>query len=305
MARGNPIKVLRSTRANLDAQRAANGLIAGEPYLITDEGRFAVATAVNAYVDFARLSELTSALAQAPKGHIYGLTLSNNASDMTNDIDIAAGEAASDDGFMIRLPSSITKRLDAAWLVGSGNGGLDAGSIADGTYHVWVIQRSDTGVVDVLFSTSASAPTMPASYDRKRRIGSILRKSGAILAFSQRGDEFLWAGGPIADAASVAISSTASLHALTVPTGIKVDALFVAAGYNGSLANRLILISSPDQADVAPGATGQIGISAAGAWAPSALRIRTNTSGQVRARGDTTLALSIGTHGFIDRRGRD
>lgn len=61
MARGNQIKVLRSTRANLDAQRAANGLIAGEPYLITDEGRLAVATAVNAYVDFARLSELTSA----------------------------------------------------------------------------------------------------------------------------------------------------------------------------------------------------------------------------------------------------
>ncbi|MBN9035448.1 MAG: hypothetical protein J0H53_05215 [Rhizobiales bacterium] len=60
MARGNPIKVLRATRANLDAQRAANGLIAGEPYLITDESRFAVATAVNAYVDFPKLSELAT-----------------------------------------------------------------------------------------------------------------------------------------------------------------------------------------------------------------------------------------------------
>lgn len=68
MARGNTIKVLRTTRANLDSQKAASGLIAGEPYLITDEDRFAVATAVNAYVDFARLSEMSPNAATLTSG---------------------------------------------------------------------------------------------------------------------------------------------------------------------------------------------------------------------------------------------
>ncbi len=66
------------------------------------------------------------------KGRSAASTLSNNA-DATNDIDIAVGEAASDGAtpFLMTLASSITKRLDAAWSVGTGNGGLDTGSIAN------------------------------------------------------------------------------------------------------------------------------------------------------------------------------
>ena len=88
-------------------------------------------------------------------GYRYGCTIANNAGDATNDIDIAAGIWADDTGaVLLRLASGITKRLDAAWAVGSGNGGLDTGSIANTTYHLWLIMRSDTGVVDVLFSAS-------------------------------------------------------------------------------------------------------------------------------------------------------
>ena len=58
MARQQTIKFLRTTRANLDAQKAASGLLVGEPYLITDESRIAIATAVNDYVDFAKESEI-------------------------------------------------------------------------------------------------------------------------------------------------------------------------------------------------------------------------------------------------------
>jgi deoxyribose-phosphate aldolase len=57
MARNIPIKMIRTTRAALNAQSSASGLLIGEPYLITDENRFAVATAANAYQDFAKLSE--------------------------------------------------------------------------------------------------------------------------------------------------------------------------------------------------------------------------------------------------------
>ena len=137
------------------------------------------------------ISSTSNVLRAQFKGHINGLTLSNNATDATNDIDIAAGEAAEDSGgILIKLSSGLTKRLDAAWAVGTNQGGLDTGSIANTTYHVWLIQRSDTGVVDALFSTSPSSPTMPANYDLKRRIGAIVRVSAAIKAFYQYGDVF-------------------------------------------------------------------------------------------------------------------
>lgn len=92
------------------------------------------------------------------RGHIAGLTLSNNASDATNDIDIADGEAR--DTTNVRtmvLSSGLTKRLDAAWQAGTGNGGLDSGTIANATYHVHLIENPNstpTPTLDVIFSLS-------------------------------------------------------------------------------------------------------------------------------------------------------
>ena len=51
---------------------------------------------------------------------------------------------------------------------------MDTGSVANNTwYHVHLIKRPVTGVVDVLFSLSATAPTLPTSYTIFRRIGSM------------------------------------------------------------------------------------------------------------------------------------
>ncbi len=165
---------------------------------------------------------------RAPKGHISGLTISNDATDPTNDINIAPGEAASDGTipYLMIVGAFITKRLDAAWAVGSGNGGLDTGTIANTTYHVWVIQRSDTGVVDALFSTSATSPTMPSGYDRKRRIGAFVRRSGVIEPFIQLSRSRFEYKSAITDRSSTsALSST--LIALSVPTGVSVRPILV------------------------------------------------------------------------------
>lgn len=162
---------------------------------------------------------------RVPRGHINGLTLSNNATDATNDIDIATGEAASDGTipYLMVLGSALTKRLDASWAVGSGNGGLDTGTVAaTGSYFVWLIQRSDTGVVDALLSASATSPTMPSGYDRKRRIGSFIRRSSANVAFTQRGKRFTLTT-PILTFQSTSTRAAAAL-ALDVPVGIAVKA---------------------------------------------------------------------------------
>jgi hypothetical protein len=255
-----------------------------------------------------------------PRGHIYGLTLSNNSTDATNDIDIAIGEAASDDAvpILIKLASGLTKRLDAAWAVGTGNGGwLDGASMPNGTGHAFTIRRSDTGVVDVGFSASLT-PTLPTNYDQKRRIGSIIRVSGAILAFSQNDDEFLLGtvDPTLTEAAGGNPGSSAILRACQVPSGIKVEAL-LGVGLRDQSADGavVLLLTSPDQTDVvaAIGASGTRfslttdNESGNDARAAGEFRKRTDTSRQVRFRlsgSDGDISYSFCTYGWIDTRGK-
>lgn len=141
---------------------------------------------------------------------VLGLGISN-AADADHDITIAAGSARDTTNIdTLVLAAAITKRLDASWAVGTGNGGLDTGSIdASKAYAVWLIKRSDTGVVDALLSLSGTAPTMPAGYDLKRRVGWITTDSSAnIFRFKQRGDRFDFVTLPGKDMDSVACTST-------------------------------------------------------------------------------------------------
>ena len=254
--------------------------------------------------DTGELAEVRAKVAFVPRGHLYGLTLSNNVTDATNDIDIAAGEAGSEDSTstLMTLGSALTKRLDAAWAVGSGNGGLDTGSIANTTYHVWLIRRPDTGVVDALFSASATAPTMPANYTQKRRIGSIIRAAGAIVAFTQQGDEFLRS--VVAQDITTTVGTTAALFTLSLPVGVKVEAMV--EGFIFRSGTSALLLTSPDQADTAPTTGGPAtAVNDANVSGSFQRNVLTNTSGQIRARSSVAAtSIWIATTGWIDRRGR-
>ena len=241
---------------------------------------------------------------------ISGLTISNNASDATNDIDIAVGEASdSTNVYIMTLGSALIKRLDTTWVVGTNQGGLDTGVVGNSVYHVFLIMRSDTMVVDVLFSLSATAPTMPTGYDYKRRIASFVRLAGANKAFSQFGDQFLWLA-PVRDVNNTADHTTAQTGTLTVPTGIKVDAIISGLVNDNGTGNNAVLVTSIDQTDQAvdlsdaPGATWS-GNNEAAYIAGSPIRMRTNTSAQIRYRANSaTLDTIIITHGWVDYRGR-
>lgn len=155
-------------------------------------------------------------------GFLFGLTLSNDVTTPNTVLDIAAGSATAvgTTSFMA-LAAAITKSIGAVWAVGTGNGGLDTGAVAVGTwYHVYLIERPDTGVVDVLFSLSATAPTMPTNYTLKRRIGSIKTDgSSHILAFEQfPGGVFKWVTPPT-DRSSTS-SAASALLALSIPLGL-------------------------------------------------------------------------------------
>lgn len=262
----------------------------------------------------ADLTAIAAAGVAILSNYMSGLAISNNVTDPTNDIDIAVGVCmnSTNAGFMA-LASSLTKRLDAAWAVGSGNGGLDTGSIANAVYHIHLIKRVDTRVVDALFSLSATSPTLPASYTLSRRIGSIIRSGATILAFVQVGDVFTL-GTAVADISATDPGTSAVTRTLTVPTGIVVEAFgTVSLSHQSTSANRTVLISALTIVDATPSIVGSRTMafgsqSTAGTYRDTApFRVFTNTSAQLRSRvstSDANTVLTIVTDGWVDQRGR-
>jgi hypothetical protein len=70
MARNSTLQVIRATRAALDAQAANNNLIVGEPYLITDEGRFAIGLSASSYQAMATQAEAGGTQAEPDEYYI-------------------------------------------------------------------------------------------------------------------------------------------------------------------------------------------------------------------------------------------
>jgi hypothetical protein len=180
----SPIPIVKNSPAGPVAL-ASGDLVAGNSYFIQYS---------SALASFQLLLSIAPATPTGEflRGYISGLILTRNGADPVNDIDFAAGSAGSDGTTpaLMTLNSTLTKRIDAPWAVGNNQGGLDTGTVADGVYYCYEIQRSDTGVTDGLLSLSSTAPTMPANYDRKRIIGSFARVSGTNnlpRSYSQQG----------------------------------------------------------------------------------------------------------------------
>ena len=161
-------------------------------------------------------------------------TLSNNVGDSTNDIDFASG-AASDlsttaTGLIWVACAALTKQLDANWAVGTNQGMRYSGAaIANTTYHVWAAW-TDAGVQDYYADPSAvqatvlghlQAETGGSSYTHIRRIGSILRTGGAIKAFIQIGNYFVWKT-PVEDVADATYSGSATVTLASLPAGLTI-----------------------------------------------------------------------------------
>lgn len=287
---------------------AANGryIIIYDPAYNSAAGAWVIINPEKQTLD-ADLTAVATTGLDAFSGLLSGLTLSNGT-DATNDINIAVGIAI--DGTnakFMKLGSAITKQLDAAWAVGTNQGGLDTGAIANTTYFMWLILRSDTGVVDVLFSASATSPTMPANYDYKCRIGAIVRTGGSIKAFTQVKNTFWWTT-PTADAGSSNPGTSALTGTLTVPVGIVVEAITNWSWFNTNAGAAQVFfyvspLTSTDSAATANAFSFSMYEDSAKGGMGGQLRVPTNTSGQIRYRSSTTSAnISIIelTLGFTD-----
>jgi hypothetical protein len=244
------------------------------------------------------------------QGQLWGLRLSNNAGDATNDIDISTGGAIDLNATTyLSLASALTKRLDATWVTGTNQGGRSSSlSISDTTWHVFLILVS--GVVDVGFDTSVTGSNLVTDHGatKVRRIGSILREGGSIVSFNQIADYF-FRSTPIQSVSTANPGTSAVTATLHTPLGIVTQAIvFAFITDTTPTVTKYLYLSSLDQTDTVPAdnastvATETTAVSAIGSDL-----IKTNTSSQIRYRlstSDADISVKLNTHGWIDTRGQ-
>ena len=170
------------------------------------------------------------------ENHISGLVLSNGT-NADHDIDISTGscfDSTNTTGMF--LTSVLTKQIDVAWAVGNA-GGMFTGTVANDTiYHKFLIKRSDTGVVDAGFDTSATAANKPANYDYYRWLGWVKTAPAAttIIPGNWIGNsnqlEFWFKARYSLATGLNQTSYTAQATTGAIPSGIVSDALFGVTG---------------------------------------------------------------------------
>lgn len=245
-----------------------------------------------------------------PAGHINGLEISNNAADLDHDITLAAGSCRSDDNTADIVVSAdiVGVPMDTTFSDVNG-GGLRATETLplNGTVHMFVIDNPDSdSITPKLLGSASINPPLPAGYSIKRRVGSV-RTDGAnnIIRFRQTGDYFYL--NPFVIDVSTVSFPTSAFQALTVPTGIQVQAIVQinldASSFNIGTAANIQEIGTPS-----PPAPSSIGggavITVANGFAASVVPIVTRASaGDVLVRvsqNNANLRVSIATLGWRD-----
>jgi len=279
-----------------------SGTVLGSPFVINRKsGLIAVAAdpidalgvATKQYVDNR---------AVVLRNYIAGLRLQYTGATTFN---VYAGQAASDDNtVMMTRPGNLAKTT-AAWVAGNG-GSLDTGTIGVGNwYHVFLIQRLDTGNTDILISLSLTSPTMPANYTKRRRIGTLLHNGGVLTSFLQDGDYFYWS---VPFNTPTAIATTPTLRGVYVPTGVSVVAMLnVNFNFGGSTDLQMYHWNPAlGGGAINQGRLGNImGLTSTTGIAGS-MQVRTDVNGQIYNYCNLVPASYTGyTEGYIDNRGKD
>jgi len=250
------------------------------------------------------------------QGFINGLITSRNVTTPNTHIDIGAGSSWVGDR-IIQNVAVFTKRLDAIWLAGSGNGGLFSGARAANTwYHLFILRNDTTGAIDFGFDTSVSAANRPVGWTARLIWSLRTDASSNIIPYSQTGDVCTWVTPPI-DLNSVGGISSASGTLYTISTPLGLSCLVqIYVGANGS-AGQLHYVSSPATADLAVsnfaigGRYTTFSFNSASVFEgtlASTLSLFTNTASQIRVRAFNSAVsadvISIVTNFFTHPRGR-
>lgn len=160
----------------------------------------------------------------ATRGFIDGLQfvwLGNQAT-----FRVTAGACSSDDNTGLIVLPQTDIRANALF---AGGGNLDTGAVAQRWYHVFAIDNATFTSPSLLISASATTPTMPGGYAKKRRIFSYLTSPSPFNAekMFQVEDTFHWPAMRL-DMHLTTTASTSGRQLSTlasIPPGISVEAI--------------------------------------------------------------------------------
>jgi hypothetical protein len=243
-------------------------------------------------------------------GGIGGLRTENDT-DTDHDIKTNVGICIdATKSVLINLASALTKRIDASWAEGDGNGGFPTGIslTPNSPLHYFLISKTD-GTVDGGWDSSLTATNLLAdatAYTYYRRIwGHWIDGSSNIYNYVQYGNYNILTS-PILEYSGAGHTS-AFLHTISTPLGIKIMAILNTIGTDAGV---ITYFSSPDTTDVVPSAANAIfnAVGNAGVGTGNTdnigtqLIVLTNTSSQVRERSSTTNTFSFSLNGWIDNR---
>lgn len=232
-----------------------------------------------------------------------------SGTNTTAAVTISSGQATDSSG--VRLLNS----PGHSWLVGNGNAanGYQGGTTLPNSTTIHFFEcLGGSGYCS--FASTSLAPTLPAGYAYYRRIFSLLtNSSGALNVVSPietaGGAMLAWLATQVADINGVTPSTASrTLYTLSVPQGIKVQVM--GRLYSTTISGgQMILLTSPDETDVAPSSTGTpwfdlFDSTAYVNTANAGKLLTTNASGQIGARSNvaTASSLSYATSGFVDFR---
>ena len=296
-----------SAASALTITNAATLYIAGAP-AAAGAGPATITNAYSLWVDAGVCRFDGPVIAQGLYSGMRGFTYANGAVDAVNDIDIAAGGAMDSTNAYWIEGAALTKQLDAAWAVGTNAGGLDTGSIGNSDYYIHAIARPDTGVVDYLFSLSATAPTMPTSYTFRRLIGWFRRLAAVNVLFDTYqteggGIEMNWRAPTLDINLANTLTTSRRTDALPVPLNFSVEA-HITVSMTDAASAFLAWICCPDQTDAAPSGNvaplANYSMQVVGATFTNQLFIRTSATGTIAARATiaTVDLYAVSTMGF-------
>ena len=256
-----------------------------------------------------------------PRGYIDGLGMSRDVGDVDHDTLIVPGEARSaDDTLNLKLTSNIVKRIDANWVAGTGLGGFPSALTltASTWYHVFIIGKTD-GTIDAGYDSDLTATNLLADatgYTEYRRVGSILTDVSLNITNyvqdTENLDVFYWYEPVISLTTTTATSGVFPL-VVAVPLGIFSKAILSVylLAHTGVGAFTVTLTIKPTY--ISSSATGFYfesvghGIAELAMPAGGQVQVIANATKQINyivvgASGSTSI--DIGTHGWIDARGK-
>lgn len=245
-----------------------------------------------------------------PRGYLSGLETSNSAPDTEHDTLIAEGAArdeANSENLVLAAP--LTKRIDATWAAGSGNGGLanNGGLVslqANTWYHLFLV-KTGAGAIDAGWDTSLTAANLlvDCGGTKFKRIWSHWTDGSAnIRQYLQHGDECWWKPAqPLEINTSSSSDDVVTVTLDAVPPGFRTRLL---ANFYTQASS--IILYGADLGDFTPSRTATpLGSGYAdSAYGGGQIWLLANESQQIKYHSEQNNHLRLAPLMYIDTRGR-